>query len=174
VNLNRLIKFNLLLISLTVFSVGIVTAQNQLIMMKRGTIVARFNEGDHIKCKLKNNKIAEGLAIRFNDYSIITLNDTILFSTIDKINVKGRRKASALNKLGSVLMIAGVGYFVIDEVNTLLIVKGQSGIDSGVVITSLSLTAVGAALRFIRSPYQKLRGLSLRTIDPSSRYYRYE
>ncbi len=164
----------LLAISLTVFSVGIVTAQNQLIMMKRGTVLARFNEGDHIKCKLKNRKITEGLAIRFNDYSIITLNDTILFSTIDKINVKGRRRASALNKVGSVLMIAGVGYFVIDEVNTLFFVKGQSGINSDVVITSLSLTAIGAALRFIRSPYQKLRGLSLRTIDPSSRYYSYD
>jgi len=168
-------KFCLLvLISFAFFSLKNATAQNQLIMMKRGTVIARFNEGDHIKCHLKNNKIAEGLAFRFNDYSIITLNDTILFSTIDKINVKGRRKASPLNKLGTVMMIAGIGYFVIDEVNTLLFVKGQSGIDSNVAITSLSLTAVGAALRYIRSPYQKLRGLSLRTIDPSSRYYRYD
>lgn len=169
-----IVKHILLLIFFTVFSVGIVTAQNQLIMMKRGTVVARFIEGDHIKCLLKNKKIAEGLAVRFNDYSIITLNDTILFSTIDKINVRGRRKPSALNKLGSVLIIAGVGYFAIDEINTLFFVKGQSGIDSDVAITSLSLAAVGAAFRFIKSPYQKLRGLSLRTIDPSSRYYRYD
>lgn len=71
------------------------------------------------------------------------------------------------------MMIAGVGYFVIDQINT-LIVDGQNGIDEQVVITSVALTATGAALSFIRSPYQKLRGLSLRTIDPTSRYYQYD
>jgi hypothetical protein len=53
-------------------------------------------------------------------------------------------------------------------------VDDQKGIDKNVVITSVSLAGVGAALTFIKSPYQKLRGLSLRTIDPNSRYYKYD
>jgi hypothetical protein len=154
-------------------SVALVYGQNQLILLKRGDVIARFTEGESIKCELKDKTIKEGIAIRFNDFSIITLNDTIPFQSIYRINVKGRRKATTLNKLGTVMMIAGVGYFVIDQVNT-LIVDGQNGIDDQVVITSVVLTATGAALRFIRSPYQKLRGVSLRTIDPASRYYRYE
>jgi hypothetical protein len=150
------------------------SAQKQLVLLKRGDVVTRFTEGDYMRFKLKNNTFAEGLAVQFTDVSIITLNDTIHFSSIYKINAKGHRKPSGLNKLGTVLIIAGVGYFVIDQVNTLFFVEGQSGIDEGVAITSISLVATGAALRFIRSPYQKLRGLSLRTIDSSSRYYRYD
>ena len=161
------------LVILTTVSVTLVNGQKQLILLKRGDVIARFTEGEYIKCELKNKTIVEGIAIRFNDFSILTLNDTIPFESIYKINVKGRRKANTLNKLGTVMMIAGVGYFVIDQINT-LIVDGQNGIDEQVVITSVALTATGAALRFIRSPYQKLRGLSLRTIDPTSRYYQYD
>ena len=161
------------LVILTTVSVTLVNGQKQLILLKRGDVIARFTEGEHIKCELKNKTIVEGIAIRFNDFSILTLNDTIPFESIYKINVKGKRKANTLNKLGTVMMIAGVGYFVIDQINT-LIVDGQNGIDEQVVITSVALTATGAALRFIRSPYQKLRGLSLRTIDPTSRYYQYD
>jgi len=166
-------KLKLLILFLSA-SMQPILAQKQLILLKRGDVVTRFTEGDYMRFKLKNNEFAEGLAVQFTDVSIITLNDTILFSSIYKINSKGHRKPSGLNKLGTVLMVAGVGYFAIDQVNTLFFVKGQSGIDEGVAITSVSLAATGAALRFIRNPYQKLRGLSLRTIDPSSRYYRYD
>jgi hypothetical protein len=166
------LRFSILIV-LTVFSIILVNGQNQLILLKRGDVIARFTEGETIKCELKDKTIKEGVAIRFNDFSIITLNDTIPFQSIYKIDVKGRRKSTTLNKVGTVMMIAGVGYFVIDQINT-LIVDGQDGIDEQVVIVSVGLTAAGAALRFIRSPYQKLRGISLRTIDPTSRYYRYD
>jgi len=149
-------------------------AQKQIILLKRGTVIARFTEGETIKVVLKNKKVIEGVAIRFNDFSINTFSDTIPFESIEKINVKGRRNASTLNKVGTVLMIAGVGYFAIDQINTWFFVEGQSGIDENVAITSVCLVATGAALRFIRSPYQKVRGLSMRTIDSSSRYYRYD
>jgi hypothetical protein len=163
-----------LLLFVLLISAEPLCAQKQLVLLKRGDVVTRFTEGDYMRFKLKNKKFAEGLAIQFTDVSIITLNDTILFSSIYKINSKGHRRPSGLNKLGTVLLVAGIGYFAIDEINTLVFVKGQNGIDKNVLITSLSLAATGAALRFIRSPYQKLRGLSLRTIDPSSRYYRYD
>ena len=75
--------------------------------------------------------------------------------------------------LGTVMMIAGVGYFVLIK-SIHLLWMDKTGLTRKVVITSVALTATGAALRFIRSPYQKLRGLSLRTIDPTSRYYQYD
>jgi hypothetical protein len=172
VNATLKIKFIILILLL----VGVVTVgqtQNQLILLKRGDVVARFSEGENIKCVMKDKSKIEGIAIRFNDFSIITLNDTIPFESIEKLYVKGKRKMNTLNKVGTVMMIAGVGYFVIDQINA-LIVEGHDGIDKNVVITSVSLASVGAALCFIKSPYQKLRGLSLRTIDPNSRYYKYD
>jgi hypothetical protein len=148
--------------------------QQQMVLLKRGEVVARFEQGDNIKCKLRNGKIKEGLAMRYTDVSIILRSDTIMFSAIYKIHVKGKRKADFRQKTGTILMIAGVGYFAIDQINTLFFVEGQSGIDEGVAVTAGTLAATGAALTFIRSPYLKVRGLSIRTITPESRYYRYE
>jgi hypothetical protein len=149
-------------------------SQNQLILLKRGTVIARFNEGETMKFKMRDKSVMEGVAIRFTDFSVITLGDTVDFANIEKINVKGRRRPTTLNKVGTVLMIAGIGYFAIDQINTLLFVEGQSGIDQDVVKASIALTASGAALNYIRSPYQKLRGISLRRVDSSSRYYKYD
>ncbi|MBX2896419.1 MAG: hypothetical protein KF763_13300 [Cyclobacteriaceae bacterium] len=148
--------------------------QQQLVLLKRGEVVARFEQGDNIKCKLRNGKTKEGMALRYTEVSVILRGDTIMFSDIYKIYAKGKRKADFRQKVGTVLMIGGVGYFAIDMVNTLLFVEGQSGIDEGVAITAGSLAAVGAALTFIRSPYMKVRGLSIRMITPESRFYRYE
>ncbi|MCW5910070.1 MAG: hypothetical protein KIT62_03290 [Cyclobacteriaceae bacterium] len=149
-------------------------SQHQLVLLKRGDVVARFQVGDYVKCKLRNNEVKEGMALRYTDTAIILRGDTIPFFSVYKIHVKGKRKPDLRYKLGTILMIGGVGYFTIDQVNTLFFVEGQSGIDEGVAITSASLVATGAALRFIRSPYVKTRGLSIRTIAPDSRYYRYE
>jgi len=148
--------------------------QQQLILLKRGEVVARFEQGDNIKCKLRNGKTKAGMAIRYTEVSVILRGDTIMFSDIYKIYAKGKRKADFRQKVGTVLMIGGVGYFAIDMVNTLLFVEGQSGIDESVAITAGSLAAVGAALTFIRSPYMKVRGLSIRMVTPESRYYRFE
>jgi hypothetical protein len=156
------------------FASMVACSQNQLVLLKRGNVIARFNEGETMKFKMRDKSVLEGVAIRFTDVSVITLGDTVDFAAIEKINVKGRRKSTTLNKVGTVLMIAGIGYFVIDQVNTLLFVEGQSGIDQDVVKASIALTATGAALKYIRSPYQKLRGISLRRVDSSSRYYKYD
>lgn len=172
VNTTHRLKLILTILMLVGF-VSISQSQNQLILLKRGNVIAHFTEGENIKCIMKDDSRIEGVAIRFNDFSIVTLNDTISFEKIEKIYVKGKRKMNTLNKVGTVLMIAGVGYFALDQINA-LIVEGHEGIDKNVVITSVSLAGVGAALCFIKSPYQKLRGLSLRTIDPTSRYYKYD
>jgi hypothetical protein len=149
-------------------------SQQQLVLLKRGEVVARFEQGDNIKCKLRNGKVKAGMALRYTEVAVILRGDTIMFSDIYKIYAKGKRKADFRQKVGTVLMIGGVGYFAIDMVNTLFFVEGQSGIDEGVVVTAGSLAATGAALMLIRSPYMKVRGLSIRMITPDSRYYRYE
>lgn len=148
--------------------------QQQMVLLKRGDVVARFELGDNIKCKLRNGKVKTGMAIRYTDSFILLRGDTIMFSDIYKIHAKGKRKADLRQKVGTVLMVGGVGYFAIDMVNTLFFVEGQRGMDEGVAITSGSLVATGAALTFLRSPYMKVRGLSIRMITPESRYYRYD
>lgn len=147
-------------------------AQKQFILLKRQTVVARFNEGEYIRLKLKNKSFKEGRIMQLQDGLIITSNDTIPFISIDRINTKGRRSKSTQADIGRLLMIAGVGYFAIDQVNTLFFIEGQSGIDEGVAITSAALAGTGAILLLTRSPYLKVRGLSMRTIDYTSRFYK--
>lgn len=147
-------------------------AQKQFILMKRQTVVARFSEGEYIRLKLKNRSYREGRIMQLQDGLIITSNDTIPFISIDKINTKGRRVKDTQASIGKLLMVAGIGYFAIDQVNTLFFIEGQSGIDEGVAITSAALAGTGVVLLLTRSRYLKVRGLSMRTIDYTSRFYK--
>ncbi len=148
-------------------------AQKQLILLKRQTVVARFSEGEYFSCQLKDKSKKEGRLLRLEDAFLVTSNDTILFETIYRINVKGKRKVDVTSGVGGLLFIGGIGYFAIDQVNSLLFIKSQQGLDKGVTITSLAMAGTGALILFTRSKYQKIRGLSFRTIDPNSRFYQY-
>lgn len=159
------------LIIVILFCVFELQAQKQFILLKRQSVVARFSEGEYIRLKLKNGSFREGRIMQLQDGLIITSNDTIPFISIGKINVKGHRKKDTQSSLGKLLLIAGVGYFAIDRVNTWFFVEGQSGLDEGVSITSAALAGTGALLLFAKSPYMKVRGLSMRTIDYTSRFY---
>jgi hypothetical protein len=147
-------------------------AQKQLLLMKRERVVARFTEGEYFRCKLKNKEKKEGRILELTPAQIITSNDTLDFLAIESIKVKRQKNMTSGYGIGKLLLIMGVGFFAIDQANT-LIVKGQSGVDEGVAYTSLALAASGAAFMFIRSPYKKVYGRTLKTVDYHSRFYRY-
>lgn len=149
----------------------ILIAQKQLVLMKGEKVLARFTEGDYMKCKLKNKQKKEGRIIELSDTYILTSQDTFNIMSVESLFVKGKRKVNATQGVGGLLFIAGIGYFAIDQINTLFI-QGQKGIDENVAVTSLVLTTVGAAMIFLKSPYKKVYGHSLKTIDYTSRYYK--
>ncbi|MEY4929628.1 MAG: hypothetical protein RI909_352 [Bacteroidota bacterium] len=151
-------------------SLTAVEAQKQLILLKRESVVARFTEGEYLRCKLKNKTKKEGKIIELTDTHLITSNDTLTISSIESLNMKGRRKISVTSGIGGLLFVSGIGYFAIDQANR-LIVKGAGDFDEQVAITSLALTATGAAILFIKSPYKKVYGHALKTIDYTSRFY---
>lgn len=148
-----------------------VEAQKQIILLKRESVVARFTEGEYLRCKLKNKEKREGKILELTETQIITSNDTLSISSIESLNLKGKRKVNVTSGIGGLLFISGIGYFAIDQVNR-LIVKGAEDFDEQVAITSLVLTASGAAILFLRSPYKKVYGHTLKTIDYTSRFYR--
>lgn len=160
-----------LILFLAILSVTSLSAQKQLILLKRESVMARFTEGEYLRCKLKNKEKREGRIIQLTPTLIITSNDTLSISSIESLNMKGRRKVSVTSGIGGLLFIGGIGYFGIDQINR-LIVKGAQDFDERVALTSLTLTATGAAILFIRSPYKKVYGHTLKTIDYTSRFYR--
>ena len=154
------------LIGLTLPALG----QEQLVLLKRDRVIGRFTEGDYIYCKMKNGSPRQGIINELEEFSIITNNDTIAFNQIASINLRHRR--GALPTIGRGFITAGVLYFAVDQVNT-LIVDGQEGIDSGVVTASAALVGTGLVLIYSKSKYQRVGGgIVLRTIDYKSRFYK--
>ncbi len=160
------------LIILFVFLVvGTLKAQKQLILVKRESVVVRFTEGQYLRCKLKNKQKKEGRIMELTDTHIITTNDTLTITSIESLNVKGKRKVNVTRGIGGLLFIGGLGYFAIDQINR-LIVSGADDFDEKGAVISLSFAATGAAILFIKSPYKKVYGHTLKTIDYTSRFYK--
>jgi hypothetical protein len=74
--------------------------------------------GDNIKCKLRNGKVKEGMAIRYTDSFILLRGDTIMFSDIYKIHAKGKREGRLPAKSWYCFNDWRRGYFAIDQINT--------------------------------------------------------
>ena len=160
-----------LLILLSIHFVSLVNAQKQLVLVKRESVVVRFTEGQYLRCKLKNKEKKEGKILELTDTQIITTNDTLSIASIESLNVKGKRKVNVTRGVGGLLFIGGLGYFAIDQINS-LIVKGADDFDEKGAVISLSIAAAGAAILFIHSPYKKVYGHTLKTIDYTSRFYK--
>lgn len=160
-----------LILFISITSVLSLKAQKQLVLLKRESVVARFTEGEYLRCKLKNKEKREGKILALTETQIITTNDTLSISSIESLNMKGRRKVNVMSGIGGLLFVTGIGYMALDQLNS-LIGRGAKGFDEQVALTSLALTSAGAALLFIRSPYKKVYGHTFKTIDYTSRYYK--
>jgi hypothetical protein len=147
-------------------------AQKQLVFLRKDKVMARFTEGDRFKFKLKNGELKEGYITELTDFTLITSAlDTIPFSSLRKISMRGQRRTSSLAVLGSGLLMGGLGYIAIDQVNT-LVGSTKSGFDSSDQ-TALIISGVGAALYFIKPKYKRIkRGIVCRTIVYPSHYYK--
>lgn len=149
-------------------------AQKQLLIMKKGTVRASFNEGDYIRFVLKKkHRHAEGHIIELYDFHMITSNDTVQFKDILKVNVKKHRgeRAWAGRVIGGFLLAGGLVYFGVDQGNVALNINAQN--DSPFQwIAPLAVSGVGAAMLFIRPKYRRLNGIQyLQTADYRSPFY---
>jgi hypothetical protein len=156
---------------ISIVTINSLYSQKQLVLVKRESVVVRFTEGEYLRCKLKNKQKKEGKILELTDTQVITSNDTLALTSIESLNVKRKRKVDVTRGIGGLLFIGGLGYFTIDQINR-LVVKGAEDFDEKGAIISLSVAATGAAILFIKRPYKKVYGHTLKTIDYTSRLYR--
>ena len=155
---------------LLIISCESIYSQKQLIFIYKGAIVARYTEGNNIRLKLKNGKEKAGFIVELRDFSMITSNDTIQFTSIGKI--RGLKTKSASRWFGRLFMLGGFGYVAIDQLNAAL-GYNKSGFGTS-DWTGLAVGGVGAALTYIHPSFQRLRpGTLIRTIDYHSPYYEF-
>ncbi len=146
------------------------SAQKQLIFMRKGEIVARYTEGDNFQCVLKNKKQKGGYIVELEDFRMVTSNDTINFLSIAKIDSRRQRPINVRKGIGGFLFLGGIMYMGADQVNSALgyATPGWDKADWGALIGA----GVGAGILFIRPKYEKLRpGTIIRAIDHRSPFY---
>lgn len=149
--------------------VAFLQAQKQLILLKGETVVARYTEGEYFRCKLKNKERKEGKLIDLTNTQIITSNDTLLMASVESIKLR-KRKINPTRGFGGLLLVGGLGYLFIGNLNA-LVLNNQTGADSQDQVVPLAISAMGASMLFLHKPYKKVKRHSLRAIDYTSRFY---
>lgn len=151
-----------------------VCGQRQLVLLSGDRVVHRFNVGQSFHCKLKtDSKVHWGFLVELDEFSFITSQDTIKISQIRKVLKPGM---PFLKKVGKTLMLVGIGYTAIDQVNYAL-VQGNwpPRVSKRVWKPSAILTGLGLPLSLKSKDWNKLGGSTrLMSVDKSSRFYKAE
>lgn len=147
-----------------------VFCQKQLVVLKRGSVVAHFNPGDDFVFKKKgdSNKISTYVN-NLSDTAVVTHRDTIPFRQIDRIYFT---QHTFLQTIGTALTIAGAGYFLIDQINNVIVNGNRPKLDKDINRFSVPALAVGLPLIFIRKKSQRI-GYKYRimTVTKESPFY---
>ena len=146
-------------------------AQKQLVLLKGEKVLLRLFPGDEFVYRLKGSKIIRTSYVNnLSDTAVVVHRDTVPFHTIDRIYFSQGR---FYNLLGSALVTFGVGLFLVDQLNT-VVVQGESpSLDSWVTTVSATSLAVGVPLLLIRKKSQKMKfRYRLLTVEKGSAFYR--
>lgn len=123
-------------------------AQSFMVLEKMGTKKRYiYYVGEQIEYQLDRNKSFDKNTITdIIDSAFISMNDTIPFSSINRLNIKNKKETGLVNSAGPVLISAGVVLLSIDAINRGLIQEGGYTWDSGIGTTSAILVTTGALI----------------------------
>jgi hypothetical protein len=145
-------------------------SQKQLVLLKREDVLLRLFPGDEFIYKLKgSNAVRNTYVNNLADTAVVTHRDTVPFHRIESIYFEQRK---LYNTVGKGLVVFGVGLFLIDQFN-MVIVHGQSpSLDSRVTTLSLTSLAVGLPLALVKKKSQKIkRPYRLLMVEEGSPFY---
>ena len=131
-----------------------VTAQKQLILIKRENVLLRLYPGDEIVFKLHgSDRIWRTYVNNLSDTSVVTHRDTIPFHRIERLYFS---QSKFHNRLGAYLIAGAIALFAIDQINYSLIQGNDFSLDSGVSKASIGGVLIGVPLVLARRKYQKI------------------
>jgi hypothetical protein len=157
-----------MLFSLVAFALNC-PAQQQLVMVRKGEVVARYFKGDDFRCKLKNGK---ELDVRIHDlaeFYMVASDDTIQLNSIAAIDSRGYWRTNVIRDVGYIFMYGGIGYVAVDSINEAL---GDGATFDQNDWNALFIAGVGVAMLSIKPKYRRVKnGMVLRVVGPRSPYY---
>ena len=164
-----------LYISILIALFGLLAApaegQKQLILLNREKVLLHLVPGDEIRFKLKDEDFKRTSYINnLFDTALVAHNDIVPFRSIERIYFTN---GGLTQKIGLGLTVGGAGYFLIDQLNELVVQGNKASIDENVAITSAVMVGVGVPLMLLKKKSQKIGGkYQLMTIQPGSMFYR--
>jgi hypothetical protein len=148
------------------------SAQKQLVILKKEKVIHRFYGGDEIIFTLKSDK-KDKISSYVNNVmdTAFEAHDVIIpFYKVERIYIK---KKTFWHDAGMKFIVAGVGYFLIDQFNTAVIQNEDASLNQNVLIASTALVGAGASMLLLQKKYTKIGGrYRLMMIDKSSVFYR--
>lgn len=144
--------------------------QKQLVLLKRQKVLLRLTFGDEIILKTKDNdtKLVTYVNNLF-DTAVMVHKTTIPFHRIDRIYFK---RSNFANVVGTILVGGGIGYFVIDQFNVIVVDGHKPDLNENVTTTSVAMVAVGLPMMLIKKKSQRIGGkYRLLTVEEGSPFY---
>ncbi|HEX6889232.1 MAG TPA: hypothetical protein VF141_01015, partial [Chryseolinea sp.] len=141
-----------------------------LVLLKKEKVLLRLYYGDEFIYRLKGSKTVRTSYINnLYDTAILAHKEMVAFHKIDKVYFK---HSSFGNRFGTFLVIGGVGYFLIDQFNEVVVQGEKATINEDVATTSAILAGVGLPLMLIKKKSQRIGGkYRLLTVEKGSAFY---
>jgi hypothetical protein len=146
------------------------TAQKQLVILKKEKVILRLNPGDEFIFSLKTSKnIQRSYVNNLYDTAVVVHQTVVPFQKIDKIYFT---RSNFGNVIGGLLVAGGIGYFLIDQVNVIIVNGDEASLNDNVTTTSIAMVGIGLPMMLIKKKKQRLGGkYRLLTVEAGSPFY---
>jgi len=146
-------------------------AQKQLVLLKGQKVILRLYPGDEIELKMRGNEDRiYSYVNNLYDTALMAHETLIPYSKIERIYFV---RSNLLNKLGTALIIGGVGYFLIDQFNTIIVQGEDPNFDENVTKSAVIMVGVGVPMMMIKKKSQRIKaGYHLLTVEAGSPFYK--
>jgi hypothetical protein len=140
-------------------------AQDYLVLEKMGTKKRyEYFPNDKITIQVTGeDSFRKEEIVNLTDSSIVFASGVVLLKNIYRVKppITGWMVAT-----GGTLVVAGVGYYIIDTFNQVIVAGNKYSTDDGVLRTSIILTGIGASLILLSSKKVKLnKNWRVRIVD---------
>lgn len=173
-NLNDLKARTLnLIVCILLAAISVASAQKQLVLLKKQKVILRLSYGDEIVYKTKgSDKKITSYVNNLFDTALLAHRTVVPFHTIDRIYfVHG----GFVNMIGGALVVGGLGYFLIDQLNVVVVQGEKASLDDNVTRVSIGMAAIGLPMMLIKKKSQRIRGrYRLLAVDYDSPFYQHD
>jgi hypothetical protein len=162
-----------LAVALILLTHSIAFSQKQLVLVKGEKVLLRLHTGDEIVFKMRGaSKKRISYINNLHDTALVAHRDVIPLHRIERLYFK---QDKFLNLVGGMMVIGGVGFFLIDQINVVLVDHGPFGLEEKVALPSAVLVGVGLPLLLMKKKSQRLGGrYRLIVVEKGSPFYRPE